>query len=189
MDKKIILTLKTKEEFYSWMKKNSLKFNEIFLKVKRGNPKNIKDELSYIDAVYVALCFGWIDSTLVKINNETYNRFTPRKLNSNWTQLNIERVKYLIKKNLMTDLGLKVCLDLNKEYKFPTYIIKELKKDKEGYDFFVSTPVLYQKIRISNIDFYFKLDKKLFNSSLKNLIKNNHLKKLFGQWNDFGILY
>lgn len=43
-----------------------------------------KASLAYEDAVEEALCFGWIDSIIKKIDEEKYIRkFTPRKDNSN----------------------------------------------------------------------------------------------------------
>jgi uncharacterized protein YdeI (YjbR/CyaY-like superfamily) len=41
-----------------------------------------------------ALCFGWIDGVRQRIDDDSYmNRFTPRKPNSNWSAVNVRRVR------------------------------------------------------------------------------------------------
>jgi uncharacterized protein YdeI (YjbR/CyaY-like superfamily) len=61
----------------------------------------------YDDAVEEALCFGWIDSIVRKIDDERYcQKFTPRKENSNWSMLNKQRVEKLRKNGRMTKAGL-----------------------------------------------------------------------------------
>jgi len=59
-----------------WLKKNHNKKNEIWLifyKKHTGKPR-----LPYEDAVEEALCFGWIDSTVKRIDENKYaQRFTP----------------------------------------------------------------------------------------------------------------
>ena len=65
------------------------------------------ESLKYEEAVEEALCFGWIDSIIKKINNERYVRkFSPRKPNSNWSELNKKRVVKVIKEGRMTEHGL-----------------------------------------------------------------------------------
>ncbi|HEY3430542.1 MAG TPA: hypothetical protein VGK39_07695, partial [Cyclobacteriaceae bacterium] len=60
------------------------------------------------EAVEEALCFGWIDSLRNKRNDESvYQKFSPRKSTSNWSQINIKRAKRLMKEGLMTEHGLK----------------------------------------------------------------------------------
>ncbi len=74
----------------------------IFGKKKTGSPS-----LDYEDAVEEALCFGWIDSIIRRIDEETYCRkFTPRKDNSVWSKTNRERVAKMINEGRMTEFGL-----------------------------------------------------------------------------------
>lgn len=172
-----------------WFSKNHLTAIECWLFVKIGNPADIKQQLTYLDAVEIALCYGWIDSVVKKINNQTYRRFTPRKKNSHWTELNKERVRRLIKTGEMTEYGLKVCPDLNQTFKIPTAIINEFKKNAKAYNFFIQTPLLYQKIKIDNLKHYLSLkQKKSYRTSLKKLIEQCEQNKLYGNWNDYGRL-
>ena len=55
-----------------------------------------------------ALCFGWIDSTLKRMEDgRLIQRLSPRRPKSHWTQLNIDRCKSLEERGLMTDAGRK----------------------------------------------------------------------------------
>lgn len=52
--------------------------------------------ISYADAVDEALCNGWIDSVLRRVDEASYMvRFTPRRPRSNWTDTNRRRVAEL----------------------------------------------------------------------------------------------
>ena len=53
-----------------------------------------------------ALCFGWIDGKLNRIDDERHRqRFTPRKKGSNWSKVNIRKMAELEEAGLMTDAG------------------------------------------------------------------------------------
>ena len=100
---------KSFNEMYSWLEENSLAEKELFVRISRKKPEDCIDVLNYVDAVKAALCFGWIDSTLRKIDGVLVQRFSPRRKNSHWTNLNIERCRELEKQGLMTFEGKKVC--------------------------------------------------------------------------------
>lgn len=62
--------------------------------------------LAYEDAVEEALCFGWIDSILNTMDAQTYAlRFSPRRVNSIWSQSNKMRVARLIRDGVMMPPG------------------------------------------------------------------------------------
>jgi len=62
--------------------------------------------LSYEDAVLEALCFGWIDSTPNRLDDETYKLWlAPRKPKGVWSAINKERVVRLINEGLMQPPG------------------------------------------------------------------------------------
>ena len=55
-----------------------------------------------------ARCFGWIDGIRRGIDEQSYvNRITPRKPNSNWSEVNIRRVQELMRRRRMRAAGLK----------------------------------------------------------------------------------
>jgi len=66
-----------------------------------------KTRVPYADAVEEALCFGWIDSTVNPIDEDSYMQlFTPRKAKSGWSKLNKERIARLIEQGLMMPAGM-----------------------------------------------------------------------------------
>ncbi len=65
-----------------------------------------KQTMSWSQAVDQALCFGWIDGKLNRIDDERHRqRFTPRKKGSNWSKVNIRKMAELEEAGLMTDAG------------------------------------------------------------------------------------
>ena len=74
----------------------------VFFKKHTGLPN-----ISYNDAVEEALCFGWIDSLIKKLDDDRYARkFTPRTNTAKWSELNIKRVEKLKAAGRMTPAGL-----------------------------------------------------------------------------------
>ena len=99
---------KSFDEMYSWILENAKKESEVFVIISRQKPEKCVDILSYYDAVKVALCFGWIDSTLRNIDGVLIQRFSPRRKKSHWTETNIKRCIELNEKGLMTEEGKKI---------------------------------------------------------------------------------
>lgn len=66
-----------------------------------------KPTIEYEAAVEEALCFGWIDGILKKLDEARYARkFTPRRNNSGWSELNKKRAEKMLRKGKMTQAGL-----------------------------------------------------------------------------------
>jgi uncharacterized protein YdeI (YjbR/CyaY-like superfamily) len=98
------LIFKNKYKWRAWLKKNHDKLNEIWLihYKKSSNKKG----LNHKDAVEEALCFGWIDSKLKKIDEERFIlRYTPRKEKSVWSKINKETAERMIQFGKMTQAG------------------------------------------------------------------------------------
>ncbi len=96
-----------------WLVKNHLQENRVWLIL--YHKKSKIHSIYYDEAVEEALCFGWIDSVKYKRDEDSaYQMFTPRKLKSNWSKLNKERVEKMTKAGLMTPTGQKL-IDFAKE--------------------------------------------------------------------------
>jgi uncharacterized protein YdeI (YjbR/CyaY-like superfamily) len=95
----------SREEWRKWLEKNHLATEEVWLiyyKKSSGKPR-----IPYVDAVEEALCFGWIDGKIKRINEYYFmQRFTPRRPGSRWSKYNIERVRKLIEKGEMRQEGM-----------------------------------------------------------------------------------
>jgi uncharacterized protein YdeI (YjbR/CyaY-like superfamily) len=100
------LYIPDRDHWREWLAKNHCKEEKgiwlIFYKKSTNQPA-----LEYEQAVEEALCFGWIDSIIKKINDEKYARkFTPRQNSSIWSELNKKRAAKMIKHGRMTKAGL-----------------------------------------------------------------------------------
>jgi uncharacterized protein YdeI (YjbR/CyaY-like superfamily) len=113
--------------------------------------------MTWSESVDQALCFGWIDGIRRSIDGERYCiRFTPRKPGSNWSRVNINKVKELSEKGLMEKAGLDI-YNKRKEsgsgiYSFENEVIKLnddyidlFMKNKIAWDFFNLQPPSYRK--------------------------------------------
>lgn len=73
----------SRTELREWLMRNHHTETECWVVVKRGRPKD-DGTFWYIDAVEEALCFGWIDSTTKRMNdNRTAQKLCSRKAGSN----------------------------------------------------------------------------------------------------------
>ena len=186
MEAKNILDCKNDEEFRAWLGENHLSQEECWLVCKRGKPE--KGTFSYIDAVYAALSYGWIDSTYGLVDGVRMQRFSPRRKKSHWSQLNKERCKWLIEHDLMTEYGMDVLpKDFYEDFKIDDDILKLLKKDDEIWKNFNGFPPLYKRIKIGNIQDKRK-NRDEFEKSLANFLKKTKENKIYGNWDDYGRL-
>lgn len=146
--------------------------------------KSGKERILYNDAVEEALCFGWIDSTVKSLNEETtIQRFCKRRKNSTFSQPNIERLKWLSENNLIhSSIEKDVLKIIQQEIIFPEDIIKQLKSNKAVWENYQSFSEPYKRIRIAYIDSARKRPDE-FEKRLSNFIdktKDNKLIKGFG---------
>lgn len=118
MKKREMLYVTRRQEWRSWLQKHHNAKKEIWLiyyKKHTGKPR-----IPYDDAVEEAICFGWIDTTVKRIDDEKFaQKFTPRQEKSQWSELNKKRARKMMKEGRMTKAGL-------------AKIKKLLKSDKEG---------------------------------------------------------
>ena len=97
---------KNRKEWRSWLQKNHSEKGVWLIYFKKHTKKLT---ISYNDAVEEAICFGWIDGKVKRIDDEKYmQRYTPRRTKSHWSENNIVRAKKMIKQNLMTEKGLRI---------------------------------------------------------------------------------
>lgn len=96
---------KDRREWRAWLQKNHDTCDKIWLvyyKKGSGRPR-----VPYEDAVEEALCFGWIDSLVKRLDDSRYARkFTPRKPNSRWSTINRQRYAKLKERRLLAAPGL-----------------------------------------------------------------------------------
>ncbi len=94
-----------RKKWRKWIGNNHRSSNGVFLvyfKKHTGKPS-----IPYNDAVEEAICFGWIDSIVKRIDDERYmQKFTPRNPKSLWSETNRKRVGKMIEQGKMTEAGM-----------------------------------------------------------------------------------
>lgn len=153
------LHFKNRTEFRNWLKKNYATSPGIWM-VFYKNHTNMGG-IKYNEALEELLCFGWIDSTVKRIDHQKYVRkFTPRRDTKKWSDINKKKVMELIEKGIMTEAGLnkidvylktgKVDWKVNtseskKISKIPDFIIKALSENEPALKNFNTLAPSYQK--------------------------------------------
>lgn len=149
---------KNQSELRKWFEKNHLSEQELILGYyKKGTGK---ESVSWSESVDQALCFGWIDSVRKSIDAESYQiRFTPRKPNSIWSNVNINKIKELTDKGLLHPIGIEA-FNKRKEHKSGIYAFeneekqlddafeKQFKANKKAWEFFNLQPAGYKKLAL-----------------------------------------
>jgi len=155
---KDIIYFKSAGEFRTWLKKNSSSEKELFLGFykKHSNMKGI----TYQEAVDQALCFGWIDGIKKRVDEVSYmHRFSPRKIKSTWSAVNIKRAEELIILDIMHLTGLKVFQNRDpekqKQYSYERSVNEFdasqkmiFMKHTKAWEFFRDQPPSYTKVAI-----------------------------------------
>ena len=107
------------EEFRAWLEEHHERATEVWIgywKKHAGKPS-----LTWSQAVDEALCFGWIDGVLRRVDDERHiQRFTPRKPTSNWSAVNIAKVEQLRAEGRMRPAG-EAAFALRREEKSGVY--------------------------------------------------------------------
>jgi uncharacterized protein YdeI (YjbR/CyaY-like superfamily) len=98
------LEARTRTRWRAWLTKHHASAAEIWLVFYK--PHTRKRGVEYEDAVEEALCFGWVDSLVRRLDADRYARkFTPRKPDSRWSELNRRRYASLEKRGLLMAAG------------------------------------------------------------------------------------
>ena len=181
-----ILDIRTRGDFREWLVANSAREKECWIAVRRGKTPP-DDSLWYLDAVEEALCFGWIDSTVKRVDGVTLQRFGPRTRGGRWTELNKERCRRLERLGLMTASGREACPDIDAEFVIIPEVLAAFKSRPAAWDNFRNFPPLYQRVRIDNIQ---RVTAKpdLFESRLAKLMEASERGEMIGDWHDCGRL-
>lgn len=95
------------KDWRNWLKKNYLKKDKIILlKYKKHTGKPI---IYNQDSMKEAICFGWIDTTTRRIDEDKYGiTYVKRNKNSKWSKNTLSYGKELLKKGLMSQFGIKM---------------------------------------------------------------------------------
>jgi uncharacterized protein YdeI (YjbR/CyaY-like superfamily) len=107
-------------------------------------------------------------------------RFSPRNPKSTYSQANKERLRWLLKKDMIhPSLKESVKKILQEKFVFPPDIIKAIKKDKKAWENYQKFSESYKRIRVAYIEGARKRPEE-FNKRLSNFINKTRNNKLIG---------
>ncbi len=172
-------------EWRQWLAQNHKTLTEIWV---LSDDRPEQPTVAYLDAVEEALCFGWIDGIAKRyFSHELAQRFTPRKRRSNWTELNKERARRLIRLELMTEAGQATLPDLDAEFVVAEDLLATLRANPDVWSNYQAFPDLYRRVRIGYIE-EMRKNSTEFDRRLQNFVNKTAANKLFGNWQDGGRL-
>lgn len=92
-------------DFRAWLEANAGTATELWMGLRKRHV--VPRGLTWEEAVAEALCFGWIDSQLQRIDDDAVRqRWTPRRTGSTWSRVNIEAVQRLRAEGRMHPSGI-----------------------------------------------------------------------------------
>jgi uncharacterized protein YdeI (YjbR/CyaY-like superfamily) len=162
-----------------WLAEHYDKDKEIWLiypKKASGKPR-----ILYNDAVEEALCFGWIDSTAKRIDENSYaQRFTPRNPKTPYSESNKQRLRQLLKEGMVIpSVQIAIKNILEEEFVAPADILEEIKANKQAWENYQKFSVEYRRIRIAYIEGVRDRPAE-FRKRLNNFIKKTEQNKQVG---------
>lgn len=152
------LDVRSRQEWRKWLKEHYDSKSEIWLVFHKRHTGITC--ISYNGAVEEALCFGWIDSIVRRLDDARYSRkFTPRKAGSNWLTINRRRYAGLKSRGLLAAPGLKRAPTSRRgdaprpsASALPSYIEKTLKTVPRAWQYFKQLAPSYQRAYIGWIE-------------------------------------
>jgi uncharacterized protein YdeI (YjbR/CyaY-like superfamily) len=104
VDEKNQIQPATRDEWRAWLAANHRTSSGVWLVTRKKH--TTRPTVAYEEAVEEALCFGWIDGVVNRVDDErTKEWFAPRRPKGTWARSNKERVARLEAAGLMTDAG------------------------------------------------------------------------------------
>jgi uncharacterized protein YdeI (YjbR/CyaY-like superfamily) len=138
----VLLDVRTRAAWRAWLRKHHGKVAEIWLVFHKQHTG--KTSVDYEAAVEEALCFGWIDSLVRRLDDDRYARkFTPRTAKSRWSASNLRRYASVEARGLLTAAGRErpptgriAVAPPRREWVLPAYMKRALKANPRAWRHF-----------------------------------------------------
>jgi uncharacterized protein YdeI (YjbR/CyaY-like superfamily) len=152
------LDVRSRRLWRMWLEKNHASESEVWLVFYKLD--TAEKSICYSDAIDEALCFGWVDSLVKRLDDDRYARkFTPRKPDSRWSTINRRRYAELKASGLLTAAGLKrPPTDRDGDAPrpslsaLPSYIEMELQANPRAQRFFEQLAPSYRRNYVGWVD-------------------------------------
>ena len=152
-----ILDLRTPRQWRAWLEQNHAKSPGIWLTFHKAHTSI--QSITYEDSVRDALCFGWIDSLVKRLDDDRYLRkFTPRKPTSKWSDINRKRWSELDADGLLAEPGRAFAPTEGKHRPppaslgVPAYFDKALSSNPKAFKFFHQLAPTYRRHFVMWVD-------------------------------------
>ena len=152
------LTVATRAAWRAWLKKHHRSATEIWLVFHKRHTG--KPNVDYEAAVAEALCFGWIDSLVRRLDDDRYARkFTPRTADSRWSAINRRRYAQVEARGLLAAAGKarpptarSSIAPQRQEWVLPPYLEAALRANAKAWTTFERLAPSYRRAYIGWID-------------------------------------
>jgi uncharacterized protein YdeI (YjbR/CyaY-like superfamily) len=144
------LAVRDREQWRRWLVKNHASSPGVWLVYYKGH--TAAKSISYEYSLHEALCFGWIDSLIKRLDDDRYARkFTPRKPESKWSETNRTLWAQLRIEGSLTPAGLAAAPTKNRYGalpevpELPEYLARALEANPRAWRFFRGLARTYQR--------------------------------------------
>jgi uncharacterized protein YdeI (YjbR/CyaY-like superfamily) len=147
----------TPSAFRRWFAKNHRRATELWVGFYRKDSGRLS--ITWPESVDEALCFGWIDGIRKKVDDESYKiRFTPRRVTSTWSAVNIARIAVLTGEGRMQPGGVaafarreesnsaRYSFENRESAKLSADDEREFRRDPVAWEFFQRQPAGYRRL-------------------------------------------
>jgi uncharacterized protein YdeI (YjbR/CyaY-like superfamily) len=139
------LDVRTRAKWRAWLGKHHASSRRVWVVFHKAHT-GVKS-MPYEDFVREALCFGWVDSLVKRLDDDRFAiKVTPRKATSRWSDINRRRWTELNMAGLLKPAGL-AAAPTETRYapkpsipELPSYIGKAIKSNPEAWSFFQKLP-------------------------------------------------
>jgi uncharacterized protein YdeI (YjbR/CyaY-like superfamily) len=146
----VTLQVRSRQQWRAWLAKHHASSSGIWLVFYKAHTG--RKSIAYEDAVREALCFGWIDSLVKRLDDARYAlKITPRKPTSKWSAINRRRWMDLKAAGLLESAGLAAAPTDNTYAPrpvipdLPVYIARTLKANPKAWTFFRQLAPTYRR--------------------------------------------
>jgi uncharacterized protein YdeI (YjbR/CyaY-like superfamily) len=143
--------------FGRWLERHHAKKTELW--VGYHKKKTRRSSLTWSESVDEALCWGWIDGIRKSVDGTRYtNRFTPRRIGSIWSAINIRKAEALIAAGRMRPPGLAAfrarlghrsrvySFEQGKTAKLPRVYERVFRRNRAAWEFFRTRSDSYRRL-------------------------------------------
>ena len=146
----IALDVRNRQRWRAWLAKHHASSPGVWLVFHKHHTG--VESIHYEDAVREALCFGWIDSLIKRLDDKRYAlKVTPRQATSKWSDLNRRRWLELKEAGLLAAPGLAAAPTDNRYAprpripELPAYVAKALKSNPKAWRCFQQLAPTYRR--------------------------------------------